>query len=94
MHITIRFPESSGPVGKLAEAELHFTEGPLAGLKLVGFGVWERGDHVRRVTLPSRQYSVNGERRSYTLLRPAPDRVSTESLRQAVLDAYAREVSR
>ena len=94
MHITIRFPESSGPVGKLADVELHFTEGPLAGLKLVGFGVWERGEHVRRVTLPTRQYSINGERRSFSLLRPAADRASTESLRQAVLDAYDREVER
>ena len=93
MHITIRFPEPSGPVGKLADVELHFTDGPLAGLKLIGFGVWERGDHVRRVTLPARQYSVNGERRSFSLLRPAADRVSTESLRQAILDAYDREVA-
>ena len=94
MQITIRFPESSGPAGKLADAELHFTEGPLAGLKLVGFGVWERGDHVRRVTVPTRQYSVNGERRSFSLLRPAADGVSTESLREAILDAYDREVAR
>ncbi len=94
MHITIRFAESSGPVGKLADAELHFTEGPLAGLKLVGFGVWERRDHTPVVTLPARQYSVNGERRSFSLLRPATDHGSTESLRQAVLDAYAQEVAR
>ena len=93
MHITIRFPEPSGPIGKLADAELHFTDGPLAGLKLIGFGVWERGDHVRRVTLPARQYSVNGERRSFSLLRPAADGVSTESLREAILDAYDREVT-
>ncbi len=94
MQITIRFPDSSGPVGKLADAELHFTDGPLAGLKLIGFGVWERRDDVRIVTLPARQYSVNGERRSFSLLRPAADRVSTESLRQEILDAYDREVAR
>ena len=94
MQITIRFPEPSGPVGKLADAELHFISGPLAGLKLIGFGVWERGDHSPFVTLPARQYSVNGERRSFSLLRPAADGASTESLRQAVLDAYAREVER
>ncbi len=93
MHITIRFPEPSGPVGKLADAELHFTDGPLTGLKLIGFGVWERRNHVRRVTLPARQYSINGERRSFSLLRPGADRVSTESLRQAILDAYDREVA-
>ena len=30
------------PPGKLADAELHFTDGPLEGLKLIGFGIWER----------------------------------------------------
>ena len=92
--IIIRFPEPSGPAGKLADAELHFTDGPLAGLKLIGFGVWERGDHVRRVTVPTRQYSINGERRSFSLLRPAADGASTESVRQEILDAYDREVAR
>ena len=32
----------SSPVGKLADAELHFSDGPLAGLKLVGFGAPRR----------------------------------------------------
>ncbi len=95
MQITIRFPEPSGPAGKLADAELHFTDDPLAGLKLIGFGVWERGNHIiRTVTLPARQYSINGERRAFSLLRPAADGVSTESLRQEILDAYDREVAR
>jgi len=40
--MTIKFTSTSTPAGKLADAELHFTDGPLAGLKLVGFGVWER----------------------------------------------------
>lgn len=32
--------DKSNPPGKLAEAELHFTEGVLDGLKLIGFTVW------------------------------------------------------
>ena len=32
----------NNPPGKLADAELHFTDGVLEGLKLIGFGVWER----------------------------------------------------
>ena len=44
---------------------------PLSGMKLVGFAVWERRDGGRNVTFPARQYSVNGERRSFALLRPA-----------------------
>jgi hypothetical protein len=66
--------EKSNPPGKLAEAELHFTEGILDGLKLIGFSVWERRTGGgRNVTFPARQYSVNGERRSFSLLRPCPD---------------------
>ena len=34
--------EKGNPPGKLADGELHFTDGVLAGLKLIGFGVWER----------------------------------------------------
>jgi hypothetical protein len=66
VHITIIANDRGNPPGKLADAELHFSEGPLAGLKLIGFGVWEcRGGAGRSVTLPARQYAVNGERRSF-----------------------------
>lgn len=59
------------PAGKLADAEIHFTDGPLAGLRLLGFAIWERrSGGGRNVTFPSRTYSVNGERRSFSLLRP------------------------
>jgi hypothetical protein len=82
--------DNGNPPGKLADAELHFTEGPLAGLKLIGFGVWERrGGSGRNITFPARQYSVNGERRSFALLRPVSDVAAQDSVRQAILDAYA-----
>lgn len=76
--------------GKLAEAEVHFDEGPLAGLKLVGFTVWERRTGSgRNVTFPSRSYSVNGERRSFALLRPTlGDATAQERLRELILEAY------
>ena len=76
--------------GKLAEAEVHFDEGPLAGLKLVGFTVWERRTGGgRNVTFPSRAYSVNGERRSFSLLRPIlGDATAQDRLRELILDAY------
>lgn len=71
--ITVKVVPTTVPPGKVADAELHFHDGPLAGLKLIGFGVWERRDGgKRRVTFPARQYSVNGERRSFALLRPNP----------------------
>ena len=77
--------------GKLAEAELHFTEGVLDGLKLIGFTIWERRTGGgRNVTFPSRSYSVNGERRSFALLRPmAGDATAQDRVREMILDAYA-----
>ena len=76
--------------GKLADAELHFTEGALDGLKLIGFSVWERRTGGgRNVTFPARAYSVNGERRSFALLRPTSDTNSQERIRELVLQAYA-----
>jgi hypothetical protein len=88
--MTVRFsPNDKGtPAGKLADAELHFNGGPLDGLKLVGFGIWERRNGGRNVTFPAKQYSVNGERRSYALLRPIVDAASQDRLRDLVLDAY------
>ena len=77
------------PAGKLADAELHFSDGALEGLKLIGFGVWERrGGGGRNVTFPARQYSVNGERRSFALLRPVADTAAQERIRDLVLRAY------
>ena len=76
--------------GKLADAELHFTEGVLDGLKLIGFTVWERRTGTgRNVTFPARQYSVNGDRRSFSLLRPAAgDATAQERVRELILQAY------
>ena len=71
MVIKIMPNEKGSPNGKLADAEVHFTEGALEGLRLLGFAVWERRNGPgRNVTFPSRTYSVNGERRSFSLLRP------------------------
>jgi hypothetical protein len=92
MLMTVKIvPNDKGnPPGKLAEAELHFTEGPLEGLKLIGFAVWDRKTGPgRNVTFPARQYSVNGERRSFALLRPIGDATGQDRLRDLVLQAYA-----
>ena len=85
-------PRTAGsPVGKLADAELYFADGILAGLKLVGFTVWEqRDERGRGVTFPARQYLLNGERRHYILLRAAGESARrSEPLRDAILAAYA-----
>lgn len=81
--------EKGNPPGKLADVELHFTEGPLKGLKLIGFAVWERRTGGRNVTFPARQYSVNGERRALALLRPIVDTTAQDRIRDLILEAYA-----
>jgi len=89
-------PNATGnPPGKLADAELHFTDGVLEGLKLIGFSVWERRAGTgRNVTFPARQFAVNGERRSFALLRPLADTNGQERIRDLVLQAYAEHEER
>jgi len=89
--MTIKFVanDKGVPPGKLADAELYFSEGPLEGLRLIGFAVWERKTGGgRNVTFPSRQYSVNGERRSFALLRPINDSTAQNRIRDVILQAY------
>ena len=90
MVVKITPNDKGNPPGKLADAELHFTDGVLEGLKLIGFSIWERrGGGGRNVTFPARQYAVNGERRSFALLRPIADTAAQERIRELVLQAYA-----
>ena len=52
MEVKIVMNDKGNPPGKLADAELHFSSGPLDGLKLIGFAVWERrSGNGRNVTL-------------------------------------------
>jgi hypothetical protein len=90
MTVKIVVNEKGNPPGKLADAELHVGDGPLAGLKLIGFAIWERRSGAgRNVTFRARQYSVNGERCSFALLRPVTDTTAQEAVRNAILAAYA-----
>jgi hypothetical protein len=89
--VTIKIvPNDKGnPPGKLADAEVHFSDGALNGLKLIGFAIWERrGGNGRNVTFPARSFSVNGERRSFALLRPVSDVTAQNTLREMILGAY------
>ena len=91
MLVRILPSDSSTPVGKIADAEILFDDGILNGLKLVGFSIWERrgGSGGRNVTFPARTYSVNGERRSFALLRPMVDATAQDRVRDLILQAYA-----
>ena len=89
MTIKITPNDRGNPPGKLAEAELHFSEGPFDGLRLIGFAIWERrSGSGRNVTFPARSYSINGERRSFALLRPITDTNAQNKLRELILEAF------
>jgi hypothetical protein len=90
MVVKITPNDKGSPAGKLADAEVHFDAGPFEGMKLIGFAVWERrAGPGRNVTFPARQYSVNGERRSFALLRQAADGPYQDRVRDFILHAYS-----
>jgi hypothetical protein len=64
------------PAGKLADVEIHFEEGLLSGLKLVGASVWrsKKGEGPT-VLVPSRSYATASGVRYYELLRASSDGV-------------------
>ena len=85
--------DKGNPPGKLGDAELHFlSDGVLAGLKLIGVAIWERrGSTGRNVTFPARQYSVNGECRSFALLRPIVETAAQNAVSEAILTRIIHE---
>jgi hypothetical protein len=90
--VTIITIDRGNAIGKLADAEIVFSTGPLAGLRLIGFSIWERRTGGgRNVTFPARQYSVNGERRSFALLRPTGDNAASMNVRDLILAAYEQQ---
>ncbi len=56
--------DKANPPGKLADAELHFTDGVLEGLKLIGFAVWERRSGSGRI-ISRRRKSAPGAPRGH-----------------------------
>lgn len=62
------------PESKLADVEIHFEEGILSGLKLVGCSVWRSKKGEDPVVLvPSRSYATATGVRYYDLLRPSEE---------------------
>jgi hypothetical protein len=87
----LKITHASAP-GKLADAEIHFRGGELDGLKLVGFAVWKsRTGNGEDVTFPSRQFTVDGERRNFALLRWTSERTAQERLAELVRRAYTEK---
>jgi hypothetical protein len=71
MHVEF-VARDNGPDRLVCEAEIVFDEdGPLGGMKLVGFSLWRNTDRQVSVTFPARAFGAGGERRFFDLLRPA-----------------------
>jgi hypothetical protein len=64
--------KQNGPERLVCEAELVFDEeGPLAGMKLVGFSLWRSPEGEVYVTFPSRAFGAGNDRRYFDYLRSA-----------------------
>ena len=86
--VKITLGASGKPAGKLADAELHFTAGVVAGLKLVGFAVWNGRNGGRAVTVPARRYSADGRHRTFTLLRDVSGYDASQAVRHLIFRTY------
>jgi hypothetical protein len=86
------------PSSKLADVEIHFEEGLLAGLKLVGCSVWRSKKGERpTVLVPSRSYATAGGVRYYELLKGSTDggigntdREAVKRFKEYIREEYAR----
>lgn len=90
----------ASPESKLADVEIHFEEGILSGLKLVGCSVWrsKKGEGPT-VLVPSRSYATAAGVRYYELLRPSEDggtgedaagKLLVRKFRQYIRDEYLK----
>ena len=71
------------------ESHVRFCEGGGVRFPSATRRIWERrGGTGRNVTFPARQYAVNGEHRSFALLRPIGDVNAQNRVRELVLQAY------
>jgi hypothetical protein len=61
-----------GPERLVCDAEIVFEDGdgPLAGMKLVGFSLWRGAEGEVYCTFPSRAFGAGGERKFFDYLRP------------------------
>jgi hypothetical protein len=90
--IKVTVNEKPLPNGKLGTAEVVFSGDPLDGLRLVGFSIWRKDDGGKNVTMPVRQYAMNGQMRRFNLLNPMRDG-ALNRLKQLILMEFASQES-
>jgi len=78
----------NNPERLVCEAEVHFEEQDLVGLKLVGFCLWKDAEGEVYVTFPSRAFGAGCERRYFDYIRGAEDVSATRGLKVKILEAF------
>jgi len=74
MRIHFMLNKGERPEALLADVEVHFEEGPLAGLKMVGCSVWRsKKSEAPTVLVPSRSYATAQGVRYFELLRDSEE---------------------
>lgn len=88
--VTINQPAPAAPAKLLANAELNFTSGLLAGLRLTGIALWRAtssdGRRFVSVTFPARSVEDDGETRYYDHVRGKGEDI--KRLKAAIVEAY------
>ena len=90
--VQVRFvARENGPERLVTEAEIHFDEGPLAGMRLVGFCLWRSAEGELYVTFPSRAFGAGTERRYFDYLRAIDsDAETVKRVKAWILDEYRK----
>lgn len=90
--VTIAFVvKANGPERLVCDAELIFNTGLLAGMKLVGFSVWQGAEGDMYVTFPSRAFGTASDRKFFDYLRSVHADTGGSlgpALKAAILEAY------
>jgi hypothetical protein len=84
-------PRENGPERLVTEAEVHFEDGPLAGMRLVGFCLWKSPEGEVYVTFPSRAFGAGSERRYFDYLRAIDGTAeAVKGVKAWILDEYRK----
>ena len=59
--VTVKFTTNDKGTLRKAAGGLHFTDGPLEGLKLIGFAIWRRGPARQACDVSRAQIQVNSK---------------------------------
>ena len=85
-------PRQNGPERLVTEAEIHFEDGPLGGMRLVGFSIWRSTEGELYVTFPSRAFGAGTERKYFDYLRAVDGSAETvKAVKAWILEEYRRQ---